>query len=46
MLRGKGFDLVIAAYEPSVHDAAQSLGRADVNVDAVESNLATTEGVG
>jgi len=41
----KGFDLVIAADEPNVHDAAQSLRRADVNVKAVESDLATIKGV-
>jgi short-subunit dehydrogenase len=41
----KGFDLVIAADEPEIHDAVRRLGAEGATVQAVEANLATTEGV-
>jgi short-subunit dehydrogenase len=41
----QGFDLLIAADEPEIHDAAQRLRGIGVNVDALEADLATTEGV-
>lgn len=40
-----GFDLVIAADEPEIHDAAQRLATRGVNVMPVEVDLATPEGV-
>jgi short-subunit dehydrogenase len=40
-----GFNLLIAADEPSIHDAAQQLGAWGASVDAVEADLATLEGV-
>jgi uncharacterized protein len=40
-----GFDLLIAADEPQIHDAAQALRRTGANVTAVEADLATIEGV-
>lgn len=40
-----GFDLVIAADEPAIQGAAEELRRIGVRVDAVEADLATTEGV-
>jgi short-subunit dehydrogenase len=40
-----GFDLVVAADEPAIHDAANQLRTAGVSVEAVEVDLATTEGV-
>src|ERR1051325_11874877 len=40
-----GFDLVIAADEPQIHDAASALRATGAQVDAVEADLATTEGV-
>jgi short-subunit dehydrogenase len=40
-----GFDLLIAADEPDIRDAASSLCELGVKVDAVEADLATTEGV-
>jgi short-subunit dehydrogenase len=39
------FDLVIAADEAKIHDAARSLAREGVRVEAVETDLATSEGV-
>ena len=39
------FDLLIAADEPAIHAAAQTFRGAGVNVDAVEADLATFEGV-
>lgn len=41
----KGFDLVIAADEPEIHDAVRRLGAEGATVQAVEANLATAEGV-
>jgi short-subunit dehydrogenase len=40
-----GFDLVIAADEPRINEAAQDLRRLGATVEAVEADLATTEGV-
>lgn len=40
-----GFDLVIAADEPEIHDAARELKALGTSVDAVEADLATLSGV-
>jgi short-subunit dehydrogenase len=40
-----GFDLVIAADEPAINDAAQSLRQLGAAVEAVEADLATLDGV-
>jgi short-subunit dehydrogenase len=40
-----GFDLVIAADEPQIQDAAGELRASGARVDAVEADLATAEGV-
>jgi short-subunit dehydrogenase len=40
-----GFDLVIAADEPQIGDAATELRASGAQVDAVEADLATTDGV-
>jgi short-subunit dehydrogenase len=40
-----GFDLVIAADEPAIQGAAEQLRQLGVKVEAVEADLATTEGV-
>jgi short-subunit dehydrogenase len=40
-----GFDLLIAADEPSIDDAAVSLGSSGVDVEPLEVDLATKEGV-
>src|SRR3954470_18654675 len=40
-----GFDLLIAADEPSLNDAAALLTQDGTRVDAVETDLATLEGV-
>lgn len=40
-----GFDLVVAADEPEIKDAAKKLSQFGVNVRAVEADLATMEGV-
>jgi uncharacterized protein len=40
-----GFDLLIAADEPQIDDAAQKLRLAGAKVDAIEADLATIEGV-
>ncbi|MBY0319448.1 MAG: SDR family NAD(P)-dependent oxidoreductase [Reyranella sp.] len=40
-----GFDLLIAADEPEIHEAARRLEAEGAVVQAVEVNLATTEGV-
>jgi len=40
-----GFDLIIAADEPAIHEAATSLRAMGVEVTACEVDLATTEGV-
>src|SRR4051812_1289979 len=41
----KGFDLVIAADEPAIHEAADKLRASGVEVTPCEVDLATTEGV-
>ena len=41
----RGFDLLIAADEPEIEKAADNLRGFSVNVDAIEVDLATTEGV-
>ena len=40
-----GYDLVIAANEPAIHDAAKDLRRPGVSVKAIEADLSTKEGV-
>ncbi|HYE72533.1 MAG TPA: SDR family NAD(P)-dependent oxidoreductase [Blastocatellia bacterium] len=40
-----GFDLLIAADEPQIHQAAEDFRALGVNVEAVESDLATAQGV-
>jgi short-subunit dehydrogenase len=40
-----GFDLLIAADEPQINDAAEKLRAAGATVNAVEADLATIEGV-
>ena len=40
-----GFDLIIAADEPQIHEAASKLRATGAQVDAVEADLATTAGV-
>src|SRR3954465_11641970 len=40
-----GFDLVIAADQPKIHAAAQEFRGLGVEVEAVEADLATMEGV-
>jgi len=40
-----GFDLVVAADEPAINDAAAEFRRLGAAVDAVEADLSTTEGV-
>lgn len=40
-----GFDLVVAADEPAIHDAAAKLRQGGTTVDAVEADLATQAGV-
>jgi uncharacterized protein len=41
----QGFDLVVAADEPRIHEAAQALAALGVKAQAVEADLATLEGV-
>jgi short-subunit dehydrogenase len=41
----EGFDLLIAADEPAIEQAAASLRKTGAQVEAVEADLATTEGV-
>jgi short-subunit dehydrogenase len=41
----EGFDLLIAADEPEIDEAAQALRELGVTVDAVQADLATLEGV-
>lgn len=41
----EGYDLVIAANEPEIANAAETLSSYGVHVKAVETDLATTEGV-
>ena len=45
LLAGEGYDLVLAADEPQVHDVAANLQAAGRTVTAVEVDLATREGV-
>ena len=40
-----GFDLLIAADQPSINDAAQDFHALGVAVEAIEADLATLEGV-
>ncbi len=40
-----GFDLLVAADEPAINDAATAFRALGVTVDAVEADLATTDGV-
>lgn len=40
-----GFDLLVAADEPEIHQAAQRFLRLGVNVEALEADLATAAGV-
>lgn len=40
-----GFDLLVAADEPAINDAAQAFRQLGAAVDAVETDLATIEGV-
>jgi short-subunit dehydrogenase/uncharacterized membrane protein len=40
-----GFDLLIAANEPEIHQAAEEFKKLGVRVDAVEADLSTTKGV-
>jgi short-subunit dehydrogenase len=41
----EGFDLLIAADEPDIHDAATELQATGVAVEAVQADLATAEGI-
>lgn len=41
----QGFNLLVAADEPAIHDAAQDFRALGVNVEGVEADLATLEGV-
>jgi short-subunit dehydrogenase len=41
----EGFDLLVVADEPEINDAANQLRNYGVNVDAIEADLATLEGV-
>jgi len=41
----EGFDLIVAADEPRIHEAAADLSAHGVSVSAVEADLATLEGV-
>ena len=41
----QSFDLVIVADEPAIHDAARTLRATGVQVEAVEADLATLQGV-
>ncbi len=40
-----GFDLIIAADEPAIHRAAESLRKSGRSVQAIEADLSTFEGV-
>jgi len=40
----KGFDLLVAADEPAIHEAAQEFRTLGVAVEAIEADLATVEG--
>jgi short-subunit dehydrogenase len=41
----EGFDLILAADEPAIQQAAEDCRQSNVNVDAVEADLATADGV-
>lgn len=41
----KGFNLIIAANEPKIHDAADAMRRVGTSVEAVEAELSKAEGV-
>jgi len=41
----KGFDLLLAADEPEIHNAASTVRASGTSVEAVEADLATAEGV-
>lgn len=41
----RGFDLLVAADEPAIHDCAQTFRTLGATVDAVETDLATLDGV-
>ena len=41
----QGFDLIVAADEPAIHEAAREFGGLGATVTAVEADLATREGV-
>lgn len=40
-----GYDLLVVADEPEIHDAAQDFRNLGVNVEAIETDLSTPEGV-
>ena len=40
-----GFDLIVAADEPAIHQAAETLRGLGAAVEALEVNLATSDGV-
>jgi short-subunit dehydrogenase len=40
-----GFDLIVAADEPAIHDAARQFRRTGAQVDAIEVDLSTRDGV-
>ncbi|SCM71446.1 Short-chain dehydrogenase/reductase SDR [uncultured Pleomorphomonas sp.] len=42
---GDGYDLVVAADEPGIHDVADLLGEHGVSIRAVEADLSTPEGI-
>lgn len=41
----EGFDLLVAADEPQIHEAAEEFKQLGVKVEAIEADLATIEGV-
>lgn len=41
----RGFDLIVAADQPQIHDAAEAFRALGASVEAVEADLATLEGV-
>src|SRR5690242_6210557 len=40
-----GYDLIVAADEPAINDAAQTFRNLGVSVEAVQADLATVDGV-
>ena len=40
-----GFNLIVAADEPAINDAAKEFSQLGADVDAIEADLATLEGV-